>query len=408
MMTNAEDKSARSGIQVLDRAALLLSKLEASSEPLSLTALAKETGLSTSTVHRILGSLHSMGFVKQNAIGQWSLGLRLLELGNLVYERFIVRQRALPFMQQLHAKTHMTVNLAIRDNDRLLYIEHVFAPEQKANQLRRIGSWAPLHITSGGKLFLSRMSPEELRAYSQRTSLKVCTEHSIQCLDKLLMTALVIAESGLSMNEKIKISREDYVRSTARSKLRKGMVMTRSAVLKAALMSSDNRAATALARTYPGGRKAFVQKMNETAQRLGMDDSEFADPSGLDNRNHATARDLAKLVAEAHKYEVIRESSTLPSARVKAGRYQLRLTTTNRLIGNPDWQIGVQKTGFTTAAGRCMVVQSEFADRRVVMVLLDSPNSAQRAQDMQTMRRFVENEERINEQFSSVRPFEMF
>lgn len=223
-----------------------------------------------------------------------------------------------------------------------------------------------------------------------------------------LMTALVIAESGLSMNEKIKISRADYVRSTARSKLRKGMVMTRSAVLKAALMSSDNRAATALARTYPGGRKAFVQKMNETAQRLGMNDSEFADPSGLDNRNHATARDLAKLVAEAHKYEVIRESSTLPSARVKAGRYQLRLTTTNRLIGNPDWQIGVQKTGFTTAAGRCMVVQSEFADRRVVMVLLDSPNSAQRAQDMQTMRRFVENEERINEQFSSVRPFEMF
>ncbi len=195
-MTNAEDKSARSGIQVLDRAALLLSKLEASSEPLSLTALAKETGLSTSTVHRILGSLHSMGFVKQNAIGQWSLGLRLLELGNLVYERFIVRQRALPFMQQLHAKTHMTVNLAIRDNDRLLYIEHVLAPEQKANQLRRIGSWAPLHITSGGKLFLSRMSPEELRAYSQRTSLKVCTEHSIQCLDKLLLTLAKVRETG--------------------------------------------------------------------------------------------------------------------------------------------------------------------------------------------------------------------
>lgn len=128
---NTEDKSTRSGIQVLDRAALLLAKLEASSEPLSLTALAKETGLSTSTVHRILGSLHSMGFVKQNDIGQWSLGLRLLELGNLVYERFIVRQRALPFMQRLHAKTDMTVNLAIRDNDRLLYIEHVLAPEQK-------------------------------------------------------------------------------------------------------------------------------------------------------------------------------------------------------------------------------------------------------------------------------------
>ena len=184
--------------------------------------------------------------------------------------------------------------------------------------------------------------------------------------------------------------------------------MTRGAVLKAALMSSDNRAATALARTYPGGRKAFVMKMNETAERLGMTDSVFADPSGLDNRNHSTARDLAKLVAEAHKHEGIRESSTLQFASVPAGRRQLKLVTTNRLIGNPDWNIGVQKTGFTTAAGRCMVVQSEFADRRVVMVLLDSPNSAQRAADMQTMRTFVENEDHINEQFDSMHPYEVF
>ena len=212
----------------------------------------------------------------------------------------------------------------------------------------------------------------------------------------------------LLMNERLRISREDYVRSRARSKLRSGMRMTRGAVLKAVLMSSDNRAATALARTYPGGRKAFVMKMNETAERLGMTDSVFADPSGLDNRNHSTARDLAKLVAEAHKHEVIRESSTLQFASVPAGRRQLKLVTTNRLIGNPDWNIGVQKTGFTTAAGRCMVVQSEFADRRVVMVLLDSPNSAQRAADMQTMRTFVENEDHINEQFDSMHPYEVF
>ena len=191
-----------------------------------------------------------------------------------------------------------------------------------------------------------------------------------------LMTALVIAESGLQMNERLRISREDYVRSRARSKLRSG--------------------------------KAFVMKMNETAERLGMTDSVFADPSGLDNRNHSTARDLAKLVAEAHKHEVIREASTLQFASVPAGRRQLKLVTTNRLIGNPDWNIGVQKTGFTTAAGRCMVVQSEFADRRVVMVLLDSPNSAQRAADMQTMRTFVENEDHINEQFDSMHPYEVF
>ena len=223
-----------------------------------------------------------------------------------------------------------------------------------------------------------------------------------------LMTALVIAESGLQLNQKIRITREDYVRSRASSKIRSGMVMTRGAVLQAALMSSDNRAATALARTYPGGRRAFVQKMNETAERLGMEDSYFADPSGLDNRNHSTARDLAKLVSAAHEHESIREASTSPAARLKAGRYFLKLQTTNRLIGNPDWNIGIQKTGFTTAAGRCMVVQSEFADRRVVMVLLDSPNSAQRAADMQTMRRFVENESDINAQFAEARPYEIF
>ena len=223
-----------------------------------------------------------------------------------------------------------------------------------------------------------------------------------------LMTALVIAESGLPLNQKIRITREDYVRSRASSKIRSGMVMTRGAVLQAALMSSDNRAATALARTYPGGRRAFVQKMNETAERLGMEDSCFADPSGLDNRNHSTARDLAKLVSAAHEHESIREASTSPAARLKAGRYFLKLQTTNRLIGNPDWNIGIQKTGFTTAAGRCMVVQSEFADRRVVMVLLDSPNSAQRAADMQTMRRFVENESDINAQFAEARPYEIF
>ena len=223
-----------------------------------------------------------------------------------------------------------------------------------------------------------------------------------------LMTALVIAESGLQLKEKLRITREDYVRSKASSKLRSGMRMTRGAVLKAALMSSDNRAATALARTYPGGRKAFVRKMNETAERLGMTNSVFADPSGLDNRNHSTARDLAKLVAEAHKHEMIRESSTMPFASVYAGRQRLKLVTTNRLIGNPDWNIGIQKTGFTTAAGRCMVVQSEFADRRVVMVLLDSPNSAQRAADMQSMRRYVENESSINEQFDSMHPYEVF
>lgn len=223
-----------------------------------------------------------------------------------------------------------------------------------------------------------------------------------------LMTALVIAESDLPLDGKVRITREDYVRSNATSKLRNGMTMTREALLKAALVSSDNRAAHALARTYPGGKKAFVRAMNEKAEALGMTSSFFADPTGLDNRNHSSARDLGKLVSAVYEYQTIRTASTLPSARVRAGRQVLDFRTTNRLIGDPSWKIGIQKTGFTTAAGRCMVVQSEVGERRLVMVVLDSPDNTQRALDMRTMRTFVEAEEAFNRDFSNAVPYELF
>ncbi|MDO5531321.1 D-alanyl-D-alanine carboxypeptidase family protein [Sutterella sp.] len=223
-----------------------------------------------------------------------------------------------------------------------------------------------------------------------------------------LMTALVIAESDLPLNEKIRITREDHVRSTARSKLWNGMRVTREALLKAALMSSDNRAAHALARTYPGGKKAFIAKMNERAAELGMTDSVFADPTGLDNRNNATAKDLARLVAAVYQHQEIREASTQSIARISTGKRSVKLVTTNRLIGDPSWRIGIQKTGFTTAAGRCMVVQSDIGDRRLVMVVLDSPTSAVRANDMRTMRAYVAAEERFNKEFASVTPYEIF
>ena len=223
-----------------------------------------------------------------------------------------------------------------------------------------------------------------------------------------LMTALVIAESNLSLTEKVRITREDYVRSTARSKLTSGMKLTRGALLKAALMSSDNRAAAALARTYPGGRKAFVAKMNETAAAHGMTSSVFADPTGLDNRNHSTARDLGKLVAAVYEHQELREASTSPVARISTGRRSVSLSTTNRLIGDPSWQIGIQKTGFTTAAGRCMVVQSDVGERRLVMVVLDSPNNAKRADDMRTMRAYVQNERAFAKDFAQVAPYELF
>ena len=259
----------------------------------------------------------------------------------------------------------------------------------------------PLFLNSSVAFAIDQDTGEEL--FSKNADIEL----PIASVTKL-MTALVMAESGLDMKKKIRITREDYLRSTAYSKLRNGMVLSRETALKAALMSSDNRAASALARSYPGGKKAFVKKMNETAVSLGMTESYFADPAGLDNGNRATARDLSKLVAAAHEFKMIRDASTLPAARLQAGRYALSMHTTNRLIGNPEWQIGLQKTGYTTAAGRCMVVQSEFADRRVVMVVLDSPNSSTRAQDMQTMRRYVEEEEGFRADFSEMKPYEIF
>ncbi len=176
-----------------------------------------------------------------------------------------------------------------------------------------------------------------------------------------LMTALVIAESELPLKAKLKVTRADYVKSTAESKLRSGMVLTREDALRAALMSSDNRAAHMLARTYPGGVKVFVEKMNETARELGMHDSHFTDPTGLSNENVSTAHDLAILASRVHEFAFLAKASTGSVALLNTGVSKVRLMTTNRLIGDPRWNVGLQKTGYTRAAGRCMVVQSEFA-----------------------------------------------
>ena len=207
------------------------------------------------------------------------------------------------------------------------------------------------------------------------------------------------------MKTKLKVTRADYVKSTADSKLRSGMVLTREDTLRAALMSSDNRAAHMLARTYPGGVKVFVEKMNETARELGMHDSHFTDPTGLSNENVSTAHDLAILAARVHEYPFLAKASTGAVALINTGASKVSLMTTNRLIGDPRWKVGLQKTGYTRAAGRCMVVQSEFAGHRVVMVVLDSETNGKRANDMLKMRRWLEDEVRFEDQFANVAPF---
>lgn len=204
-----------------------------------------------------------------------------------------------------------------------------------------------------------------------------------------LMTALVIVESKVNLDRKFKVTREDCVSSTARSKLRPGMFITRRTALHLALMSSDNRAAQFLARTYPGGRKTFVKDMNTKAVLLGMSDSEFYDPTGLHNGNKSSAMDLSRLVASASEYRIIRDYSTSAQASLPVGNRRLVSRTTNRFVVDPDWDVNLQKTGLTTAAGYCMVMQTNIMGRPVAMIFLDAPDKAARNSDIEKLREWL-------------------
>jgi D-alanyl-D-alanine endopeptidase (penicillin-binding protein 7) len=201
-----------------------------------------------------------------------------------------------------------------------------------------------------------------------------------------LMTALVIVESKVSLDETFLVTKDDVVASSARSKLRPGMKISRRTALHLALMSSDNRAASFLARTYPGGARVFIRDMNAKAVLLGMTDSVFYDSIGLNNGNMSSAMDLSHLIASAAEYRLIREFSTTPEAAVPVGKRTVVSRTTNRFLLDPDWDIDLQKTGLTTAAGYCLVMQTNIAGRHVAMIFLDAPNKSARNSDVEKLR----------------------
>lgn len=190
-----------------------------------------------------------------------------------------------------------------------------------------------------------------------------------------LMTAMVILDSRLPLDETIEIAKadRDLLRLTG-SRLHIGARLTRGELLTLALMSSENRAAAALARTYPGGTEAFVRTMNKKAKLLGMQDSTFADPAGLDAGNVATAQDLSRLVFASMRYPRIREATTRTRLEVRPWKKRgpLRYGNTNRLLRNKRWDIQVSKTGYINEAGRCLVMHTEFNGTPTVMVLLNS------------------------------------
>jgi D-alanyl-D-alanine endopeptidase (penicillin-binding protein 7) len=206
-----------------------------------------------------------------------------------------------------------------------------------------------------------------------------------------MMTSLVVVEAGQDLDEVLTVTDADVDREKfSSSRLKVGDRLTRRDMLHIALMSSENRAASALGRNYPGGLPAFVSAMNAKAQSLGMSDSQFVDSSGLSKMNVASARDLAKLVQAAYEHPILREFSTDPKALVETSGRPRWFGTTNRLVApNSGWEIGLQKTGFINEAGRCLIMQAMVEGRAVIMVLLDAKGSAARVADAMRMKKWL-------------------
>jgi D-alanyl-D-alanine endopeptidase (penicillin-binding protein 7) len=204
-----------------------------------------------------------------------------------------------------------------------------------------------------------------------------------------LMTAIVTLDGDLPLDEVLVVTRHDRTIDRVRSRLSPGVKLTRAHALQLALMASENHAAQLLGRTYPGGVDAFVEAMNAKAQMLGMHDTRFADPTGLSPDNRSSPNDLVRLVKAAYDYELVRDYSVRNELSLPVGKRQVRYSNTNRLTSNPDWDIGLQKTGYISAAGRCLVMQAVIEDQRVVVVLLDSTGKYSRIGDAQRIRNWL-------------------
>lgn len=207
-----------------------------------------------------------------------------------------------------------------------------------------------------------------------------------------LMNAMVVLDASLPMDERIAISEadKDTLKGT-RSRLQIGTVLTRHELLQLALMASENRAAEALTRVYPGGSRAFIAAMNQKAIELGMWRTRFVDGTGLSSDNVSTAQDLTKMVAAAYKYPMIRDFTTDTGLIVRGTRGRnMNYHNSNRLVSSPQWDIGLSKTGYISEAGRCLVMQAKIANRSVIIVLLDSWGKMTRIGDANRIKRWME------------------
>ena len=208
-----------------------------------------------------------------------------------------------------------------------------------------------------------------------------------------LMTAMVVLDAKLDLNEPLEVNEHDIdVVKHTRSRLRFGTMLTRDDLLKLALMASENRAASALGRNYPGGINGFVAAMNQKARDIGMQQSRFVDSSGLSSENVSTAEDLAKMVTAAYGYPLIQHYTTLTEHVVpSASGRGMRFTNTNGLVKSGEWNITVSKTGYIQEAGRCLVMQAQIAAKPMIIVLLDSWGKQTRMGDANRIKKWIES-----------------
>ncbi len=254
---------------------------------------------------------------------------------------------------------------------------------------------------SAGRAFGLHESPDALALRSsvayvvdERTGESLFDKNSqavlpIASISKL-MTAMVSLDAGVPMTDMMEVTDEDrdYEKGTG-SRLSVGSRLSREDLLPIALMSSENHAAAALSRSFPGGRPAFLAAMNRKAKQLGMNDTHFNDPTGLSSQNVSSARDLVKMVKAAYQYPMIRRFSTDSNYDVNTGRRELHYVSTNHLIGHPGWEIGLQKTGYINEAGQCLVMQANVDGRPVIMILLDSTGKYSRFADATRVRKWL-------------------
>jgi D-alanyl-D-alanine endopeptidase (penicillin-binding protein 7) len=240
-----------------------------------------------------------------------------------------------------------------------------------------------LELKSGVALILDQDTDEVLFSKNAQAVLPIAS------LTKL-MTAVVVTEANLPLDELITITDDDIdTEKGSRSRLKIGTTLARGDMLHLALMSSENRAAHALGRTFPGGLAVFVAEMNHKARELGMKDTRYVEPTGLSSNNQSSARDLATLVKAAHEHQIIRELSTSHEYEVEVGNRQVQFRNTNGLVKSPEWEIGLQKTGYISEAGRCLVMQAKMAGRHLIMVFLDSAGKYSRIGDAERVRRWI-------------------